>query len=546
MSVDNSKKTSEATGKQYCAVYTRKSTDEGLDQEFNTLDAQRESGEAFIASQRHLGWECLPDRYDDGGFSGANIERPAMKRLLADIEEGKVKVVVVYKVDRLSRSLLDFARLMEVFERQGVSFVSVTQQFNTASSMGRLILNVLLSFAQFEREMIAERTRDKIAAARRRGKWTGGQIPLGYDVVNKKLVVNETEASLVREIFDLYEERGSAIRVANTLNDKGLTTKQYTRKSGEVRGGKRWCKNAVLRVLKNPIYGGFMTHGDERYEGEHQAIVDREQLERMQALMANMKKHGARRTRNPEYLLRGILKCGQCGTAMSTASTRKRGTVHRYYRCGKRDKQGSSGCRAGQIPAEAIEEFVVDRIRETSIGGVMGKQVREALEKQIERRRAHLEEERKSIPRRIANLADDGAKLSEKITGIAEPGARLLEERIEKIGNDIASAESRLEEIELGLERLNRFELEARWVTTTLDAFDDVWDSMTIENRRRLFQLLIREVELDEKSGEVTVVLAALQIPDGEIEPAMAATREQIPTQRQRPVAEQTQMEATR
>ena len=225
------------TPKRRCAVYTRKSTDEGLDSDFNTLDAQRESGEAYIISQRHQGWECITDRYDDGGFSGANVERPALKRLMADIEGGKVDAVVVYKVDRLSRSLLDFARLIEVFDRRGVSFVSVTQQFDTSSPMGRLVLNVLLSFAQFEHEMIAERTRDKMAAARRRGKWIGGMPPLGYDSVEGKLVVNQDEAEQVRELFRVYLAERSLVTTAEVLNGRGWRTKSWTTQRGRAPRG---------------------------------------------------------------------------------------------------------------------------------------------------------------------------------------------------------------------------------------------------------------------------------------------------------------------
>ena len=221
--------------------YTRKSTDEGLDQEFNSLDAQRESGEAYIASQRGAGWECLPDHYDDGGFTGGNMDRPALKRLMADIEAGKVDCVVVYKVDRLSRSLLDFARMMETFEKHHVSFVSVTQQFNTSTSMGRLVLNVLLSFAQFEREIISERTRDKIAAARRKGKWSGGMPLLGYDVDPRgsKLIVNEDEAARVRAIFELYLERQSMIATIEELDCRGWVNKRWTTRKGHERGGHR-------------------------------------------------------------------------------------------------------------------------------------------------------------------------------------------------------------------------------------------------------------------------------------------------------------------
>ena len=250
-----------------CAIYTRKSTEEGLNQEFNTLDAQRESAEAFITSQQHEGWTCLPQRYDDGGFTGGNLDRPAMRRLTADIEAGKVDCVVVYKVDRLSRSLMDFAKLMATFDEHKVSFVSVTQQFNTATSMGRLVLNVLLSFAQFEREIISERTRDKMAATRRKGKWSGGQPILGYDIdtVHSKLVVNPNEAERVRAIFDLYLKHDALLPVVQELEERGWTNKSWETKNGIHKGGKPFNKTSLHRLLTNIAYVGKLSYRDEIY-----------------------------------------------------------------------------------------------------------------------------------------------------------------------------------------------------------------------------------------------------------------------------------------
>jgi len=245
-----------------CAIYTRKSTSEGLDSDFNTLDAQREACEAYIQSQRSEGWIVLDDRYDDGGFSGGSIERPAMKRLLSDIREGRIDCVIVYKVDRLSRSLLDFARLMDVFEKHNVSFVSVTQQFNTATSMGRLVLNVLLSFAQFEREIISERTSDKMCAARRKGKWLGGPPILGYDVDRERHrpVINREEAEMVRELFDLYLQHHSLLRAAQEANRRGWSTKSYVTKKGVHKGGGRFDKAKLQRILTNVVYTGRISH----------------------------------------------------------------------------------------------------------------------------------------------------------------------------------------------------------------------------------------------------------------------------------------------
>jgi len=245
-----------------CAVYTRKSTEEGLQQEFNSLDAQRESAEAYIVSQKHESWTCLPHRYDDGGYSGGNTERPAFKKLMEDVEAGRVDCVLVYKIDRLSRSLLDFSRIMEVFEKHNASLVSVTQQFNTTSSIGHLILNILFSFAQFERELISERTSDKISAARRKGKWVGGNLVLGYDVdpAGGRLLVNETEAGRVREIFDLYLKHQALMPVVRELKERGWTTKQWTTKKNRKAGGRPFDKCSLHSLLTNITYTGRINY----------------------------------------------------------------------------------------------------------------------------------------------------------------------------------------------------------------------------------------------------------------------------------------------
>src|SRR5437870_6321068 len=268
-----------------CAIYTRKSTEEGLEQEFNSLDAQREAGQAYIASQQQEGWTCLPARYDDGGFTGGNTERPALQRLLTDIADGKVDCVVIYKIDRLSRSLLDFAKMMDLFDQQRVALVSVTQQFNTATSMGRLVLNVLLSFAQFEREIIAERTRDKIAAARRKGKWVGGQPLLGYDVQGSRLVVNEEEAVRVRAIFELYLKHQGLIPVVQELEKRGWLTKRWQTHKGHFRGGQTFTKSSLHHLLTSPVYLGKVKYKKEVHAGEHQAIIHSDVWQQVQELL---------------------------------------------------------------------------------------------------------------------------------------------------------------------------------------------------------------------------------------------------------------------
>ena len=315
------KETRPVIRKVRCAVYTRKSTEEGLEQEFNSLDAQREACEAYIASQKAEGWLPTADHYADGGYSGGTLERPALKRLIADIEVKKIDVVVVYKIDRLSRSLMDFARLVEVFDRNAVTFVSVTQSFNTTTSMGRLTLNVLLSFAQFEREVIGERIRDKFAASRRKGMWMGGWAPLGYNIKNRKLVVNETEAKLVQSIFKRFARGIPPQALIDGLAKEGARNKN----------GKPIDKGYLYRVLHNRVYLGEAVHKGTAYPGEHASIIECDLWDQVHSLIgissAGRRKRPLGRT---PALLKGLV-FGPCGAAMTPAHTRKGGKLYRYY-----------------------------------------------------------------------------------------------------------------------------------------------------------------------------------------------------------------------
>jgi len=348
-----------------CAIYTRKSTEEGLDQEFNSLDAQREAAQAYIVSQQQQGWLALPQRYDDGGFSGGNLDRPALKRLLQDITGGTIDAVLVYKLDRLSRSLLDFARLMEIFENSHVSFVSITQEFNSATSMGRLVLNMLLSFAQFEREIIAERTRDKIAAARRKGKWVGGMPLLGYDIDPKgsKLRVNHTEAARVRAIFALYLEYQALWPVLRELDRRGWRTKRWRTRKGRFRGGRAFTRNTLRQLLRNVTYLGHLRYRQEVHPGEHDAIVDAATWQQVQTLLeAQRQEQGARLPGGA--LLQRLLRCGACGCAMTSSQTRKGTRRYRYYVCRQAQQRGWQTCPAPSLAAGPIEDLVVRHIQE--------------------------------------------------------------------------------------------------------------------------------------------------------------------------------------
>lgn len=346
-----------------CAVYTRKSSDEGLEQEFNSLHAQREACEAFIRSQKHEGWICLPESYDDGGISGATMGRPALQRLLDDLRGGKVDVVVVYKVDRLTRSLADFAKIVEILDRHTASFVSVTQQFNTTSSMGRLTLNVLLSFAQFEREVTGERIRDKIAASKRRGMWMGGTPPLGYDAKDRKLVVNESEAKTVRHIFRRYLELASVRLLKQELDAHGIVSKSHVSLEGRQWGGRPLARGALYLLLQNRLYIGEIVHRDNHYPGDHAPIIDQDLWVRAQALLtANAvdRRHGGG-SKNPS-LLAGLLFDGD-GHRMTPTHAVKSGKRYRYYISRPLVTEGreaaANGCR---LPAAEIEQLVGDRM----------------------------------------------------------------------------------------------------------------------------------------------------------------------------------------
>ncbi|MGI8427411.1 MAG: recombinase family protein [Actinomycetota bacterium] len=348
-----------------CAVYTRKSTDEGLDQEYNSIDAQRDAGQAFIVSQRAEGWIPVADDYDDPAFSGGNMERPALKRLLADVERGRIDVVVVYKIDRLTRSLADFSKIIEVFERHGVSFVSVTQQFNTTTSMGRLMLNILLSFAQFEREVTGERIRDKIAASKRKGFWMGGHPPLGYDVKNRLLVVNEAEARVVRRIFEEFVELQSTVEIARRLTAEQIGTKTWTSQDGQHHTGARIDKKYLHKVLRNRIYLGEISHKGNWYAGQHPPIIDPGLWRRVHEILSQDAHERAAATQvrgRTDALLRGLLYAPG-GERMYPTFTRKNGRQYRYYASKSELRFGAAAKTYERIPADELEAAAVAQIK---------------------------------------------------------------------------------------------------------------------------------------------------------------------------------------
>ena len=346
-----------------CAVYTRKSCEDGLEQEFNSLDAQRLAGENYIASQIYENWRLISKHYDDGGYSGGNLNRPALKELFTDIEAGLVDMVVVYKIDRLSRSLFDFSKIVELFERHNVSFVSVTQSFNTSTSSGKLMLNILLSFAQFEREMTGERIRDKFASSLKKGLWMGGNPPMGYVVKDRKLVINEENAKLIKLIFEKFIKTESYFEIAHALNDAGYRTKERKDKNGTVIGGRLFSPQSVMRILKNPYYKGCVTHRGNVYPGEHKAIIEEKTWDKAQEIFKSKSIPGRRqkRSKSPSFLS-GLIKCCDCGCSMKQTYTYKKNLRYRYYTCYNHLKFKSCSAPRSSFPAEPIEQQVISEI----------------------------------------------------------------------------------------------------------------------------------------------------------------------------------------
>lgn len=488
-----------------CAIYTRKSCEEGLELEFNSLDAQRESGEAFIASQQHEGWVCLPDHYDDGGFSGGSLDRPALNRLIADIEAGKIDCVVVYKVDRLSRSLLDFSRIMETFEKHGVSFVSVTQQFNTTHSMGRLTLNILLSFAQFEREIIGERIRDKIAAQRRKGKWAGGVPVLGYDVdrsnASPKLVVNAEEAVRVRRIFSLYLELGSLLPVVEEVTRRGWCNKRWKTKKGLARGGRPFDKCSIYSLLTNPIYIGKIKHKSDVYDGEHEPIIDPAVFDKVQmTLQKNGRGRGNHLLNKYGALLKGILVCKACNRTMSHTFTGRGSKRYRYYTCNKAIKKGYKTCPTRSLPAAEIEAAVVDQIR--CIAGDAGlraevlRQARSATDDEM----AELTTQQTQLERQLAR---DHAEIG-RLAVAPEPSSATTA-RIADLHQRIARAEQQLAQVRNQISEVEQQQIDAGDVAAAFADFDNVWNALSSREQAQVISLLVSRIEFDVTDSTIAI-----------------------------------------
>jgi site-specific DNA recombinase len=480
-----------------CAVYVRKSHEEGLDQPFNSLHAQQEACLAYVQSQ---GWEALPDEYADGGYTGGNLDRPAMQRLIRDIEAAKVDCVVVHRVDRLSRSLMDFARMMAMFERHGVWFCSVTQQFNTTTSMGRLTLNILLSFAQFEREIIAERIRDKISAAKKRGQWIGGHPFLGYDIdhANRRLLVNEQEARLVRHIFERFGKTGSCLKLARELNRQGHRTKSWKTAKGKVAGGRPWNKVYVHRILTNPKYIGLIDYKGQNYAGQHQAIIGQGTWDRVRAILARNSRHRAAQTRRKTAaLLKGLLRCGQCGRAMGATFTNRRGKRYRYYLCNHAEKNGYDTCPVKSIAAGEIEAAVVDQLRglfrsPDMIAGRYRAMLEQAGQHQEAQRR-----EKDALQRRLAEL---GKMIRNVARATGEGPAAAMAEELRKLNEECSAVEARLGELAAQVADEQPDVPTEQDVAEALRNIDPAWEELFPAEKERVVHLLVEQVVVDSDS----------------------------------------------
>src|SRR3954447_535288 len=405
-----------------CAIYTRKSTEEGLEQAFNTLQAQREAAEAYILSHKQEGWRSVPTLYDDGGWSGANLARPGLTRLLADVEARRIDCVVVYKVDRLSRSLLDFTRLLSLFEKGGVSFVSVTQDFNTGSSMGRLTLNILLSFAQFEREIIGERTRDKLSAARRKGKWMGGVPVLGYDVAPEggRLLPNAVEAERVRDLFALCACSSSMTEALQEAQARGWTAKQWTSRNGKTHGGQLLSMSTLRLLVTNVLYRGDIAHQSVVYPGEHPALVSRELWQEVNA-KHKLSRAKIRSNDAVETPLQGLVRCAQCGALLTTSFTGRQGQRHRYYVC-RAGKKQQPICPQQPVRAQDLAESLRERLeRRGTVSGLACEQVIHAVSYH-------------SGTRQVSVELQDGNRFEFGLPVPVRPGVRRKEEKIQSCG----------------------------------------------------------------------------------------------------------------
>jgi site-specific DNA recombinase len=486
-----------------CAIYTRKSCEEGLEQEFNSLDAQRDAGEAYIASQRHASWTLIAENYDDGGFSGGNMQRPALQRLLADIAAGKIDCVLVHRVDRLSRSLLDFAKMMEILDRHQVAFVSITQQFNSATSMGRLVLHVLLSFAQFEREIISERTRDKIAAARRKGIWSGGMPLLGYDVdEHGKLLVNQGEAEQVRAIFRLYLQHGSLRRVLQEIDRHGWRTKCWQTRKGHQRGGRPFTKSTLHQLLTNITNLGKVRHKHEAHLGEHPPIIDNDLWEQVQDLLNKNGRGEPYAHHHSDALLKGLLFCGLCHHAMTPAHSSVRHKKYHYYICTTRQKLGAQRCPSQPLPADKMEHAVLEQLHALAHDPARWHECLMQAQPLGPARLAELTAEKTTLAKELLEWKRETRRLAQHLASGKNGDATAIS-RLTDLQDQVLAGERRATELTEEIIALSRRQVTQEELSRTALFFDGSWRTMSRCDQARLLRHLLQRIDC--AAGKITV-----------------------------------------
>jgi site-specific DNA recombinase len=471
-----------------CAIYARVSTADQTLGDFTSIDNQREMAEAYIASQALKGWRALDEHFDDPGFSAGTMERPALKRLLALVDRREIDIVVALRLDRLSRSLSDFMRLMDRFKAAGVAFVSVTESFSTDTPVGRLTMGLLATFAEFERATIAARTSEKVVAARRRGKWTGGFQVLGYDVHpdGGRLVVNDDEAAIVRQVFALYLDFGSIQATTEELNRRGWRTKSWTTKKGVFHEGVAFTKNTVNHMLANPLYVGRTRLHRESFEGEHDAIVDQDLFDRVQRQMAAQARTGGAVAKNRySHLLRGLLHCASCDCAMTPSVSKKPGRVYRYYVCGNATKTGWDNCPCPSLPAKAIEAAVVERIKAIGQDPDLVAATLDSVKALQRERQPQLVAERRHLDRELIRLRDTGRPDDQE---------------------QVRRLEDRLAEVDAELAVLRAATIDRRDLTRALAAFDEVWECLLPREQERVLNLLIERIDFHAEREAVSIL----------------------------------------
>ncbi|OPZ86040.1 MAG: DNA-invertase hin [bacterium ADurb.Bin429] len=466
-----------------------------------------------MQSQRHEGWVVLPQLYHDGGFTGGNTDRPALQRLLADIEAGEIDVVIVYKIDRLSRSLVDFLQLMQRFDDHNVALASVTQQIRTDSSMGRLMLNILAAFGEYERELIAERTKDKMGAARRKGKFVGGGLPLGYDLdagpTGSKLRVNPTEATTVRELFRLYRMHQGLLPVVKEAAKRGWRTKTWVTRDGKVKEGGMLDRPNLHRLLTNVVYIGKVEYEGETFEGEHEAIIDEVLFNEVQAMLKGQARtkgiHGG--NGHPDALLKSLLRCGHCGYAMIHGHTRKStGTRYRYYTCTTSQKHGVGICPTSTVPAAALEGFVVEQIRTLTTQPAMMQQVIAEAESVRATRVTELQQDVTTLETHLLERERAGQHLARVLEAeeAASPNTLILEQ-LQQIEREIADTSQALAEVRQELAALTARKVSLHTFRAALELFDPVWEVLYPVERARILRLLIEQVDYNAGTGKVGI-----------------------------------------